>query len=460
MHLLIRRSRLILILLIFPAAMAQAQLTIQNGAIFSTSGNAIITLQDINLIIDGSVSQQAGDGFWVFTGSGDNSISGSGGPFFDKLAIAKTGAAKVILSEDLNIIGSIEFNSGMIDLNGSHIFLQAGAMLNGESEFSRIKSDNGGYVETISVLNAPVAVNPGNMGAIISSAQNLGNTVIRRGHVSQTNGGGAGNSILRYYDILPDNNMALNATLRFNYLDAELNGLDESVLTLWKSIDQIHWSNIGLTARDATANYVELSGIADFSRWTLSSLNNPLPIRLISFAVECFDGSARIRWATAQEENSSRFDVEKSKDGRQWHTIGHLAAAGNSNDERNYRYTDSSAGSGTAFYRVVELDLDGSSTYSIVAAASCGVTADDAFKIYPNPVKDLLWISLNGPGPSDVKIEIYGAGGARLHSQMTKLSGGNNMVSVDMENMVPGLYFIQLTWDNGHRTTTVKIEKH
>jgi hypothetical protein len=82
---------------------------------------------------------------------------------------------------------------------------------------------------------------------------------------------GDGSSIQRYYDILPSNNTALNAKLRFKYFDAELNGYDENTMALWKSSDMINWSKQGFTYRDATNNYVEKTGIADFSRWTLST---------------------------------------------------------------------------------------------------------------------------------------------------------------------------------------------
>ncbi|MDO6430039.1 T9SS type A sorting domain-containing protein [Flavitalea sp. BT771] len=458
MQLFIQRSRLALILLIFPAAMAQAQLTVQNGAVITTNGNVIITLQDIDLIIDGTISQQAGDGSWYFTGSGDNSISGSSSPFFDKLQIAKTGSAKIILLQNITIAGSIAFNSGLIDLNNNHMLLQPGAMLNGENEVSRITGNNGGYIEATAVLNAPINANPGNLGAWITSGENLGSTVIRRGHSSQTNAGGAGSSILRYYDILPANNTALNATLRINYLDAELNGLDESALMLWKSTDHLHWTNVGYTARNATANYAEDSAIADFSRWTLSTVSNPLPIVIASFTVECLDGSARINWKTAQEQNSSRWDVDKSSDGIQWQTIASLAAAGNSRLERNYSYTDASPIGGTTFYRIAEFDIDGSATYSTIASANCGITDNDA-SMYPNPVRDVLWVTLHTPGASSMKIEIYDAGGARRHMQTTALNEGNNRVSIDMRALPPGLYFVHLQWENGQRTKIMKIEK-
>lgn len=447
----------ILLLLTIPA-FARAQFTVQNGATISTTGNATITLQDIDLVIDGSISQQAGDGVWVFTGSGDNTISGGGNPFFDRLQIAKSVSARLILLQNISITGGVYFSTGLIDLSGNHIILQPAASLNSENENSHITGSNGGYVEVTSNLNAPAAVNPGNLGAIITSGLNLGRTTIRRGHYSQTNAFGGGSSILRYYDILPTNDAALNATLRINYLNSELNGLDPTSLVLWKSTDQLKWASVGYTTRDASANYVELTGISDFSRWTLSSLINPLPVRISSFVVECLNGSAHVAWTTAQEQNSSRFDVEKSTDGTEWQTIGHLAAAGNSNSPTNYSYTDGNTTSSTAFYRIAEFDIDGSSTYSTTARANCGIAGEDA-TIYPNPVRDIFRILLNTPAASQMKIEIYNAAGAKTLTQIAALNAGANSISVDMQSLPPGLYFLNLQWEHSQRTKIMKVVK-
>lgn len=450
--------------LFFPAG-AQAQFTIQNSAVVSMKGNATITLWDIDLIIDGSINQQPGDGNWFFAGSGDNSIAGGNTPSFDKIYLSKSGSAKMILQQDITIASGINFSSGLIDLNNNRIFLQPAAFLSGESEVSHIIGDNGGYVEITNTLNAPTATNPGNLGALITSNQDLGATIVRRGHSSQTGAGASANSILRYYDILPANDVALNATLRINYFDAELNGLDESTLVLWKSPDQTHWTDVGFTGRDASANYVETSGLADLSRWTLSTMSNPLPVKFTSFTVECLDGSARIVWKTAQEENSSRFDIQKSTDGSQWQTIGHLAAAGNSSVQKDYSFMDAGATSGppsgtsgTAFYRVVEFDLDGSPTYSPIAAANCGIPGADPV-VYPNPVANTCWITLNAPRTSVLKIEIVDAGGATRQTQIASLSQGSNKIDIDLRALSPGLYILHLQWENGLRTKIIKIEK-
>jgi Secretion system C-terminal sorting domain len=124
-------------------------------------------------------------------------------------------------------------------------------------------------VEITQTLDAPLSVNPGNLGAIITSAQNFGSTVIRRGHQVQTIGNQL--TVKRYFDIIPANNLSLNATLRFIYFDSEMNGFDENSVVIWKSQDNINWNEMGFDSRSTTTNYIEKTGIADFSRWTLSS---------------------------------------------------------------------------------------------------------------------------------------------------------------------------------------------
>jgi hypothetical protein len=458
MHSLKKYAWLAIALLIFPTPFTQAQFTIQNGAELSATGNALITLQDIDLINNGSINQNAGNGRFLFTGSENNTLSGNGSFAFDRLEIAKSSPAKLSLLQTINIAGGIDFTSGLIDLNGQHILLQPSATLNGESDNSHITDDLGGYVEAATTLNAPAAANPGNLGVVITSLQNLGSTIIRRGHLSQPNAGVTGKSILRYYDIIPANNAALNATLRIKYLDAELNGLDESALVLWKSTDSVNFTNEGFSTRDVTADYVEQTGIADFSRWTLSSISNPLPLLFTSFTGKCMDGYALIAWTTAEEENTLRFDVQKSTDGAQWQTIASLAAAGNSSTEKDYSYKDFSASAGQSYYRIAEFDINGSEKFTGVVSLNCQI-ADNEVNVYPNPVRSLLWLSLSSPSATAVKIEMFDGKGALVLRQMNGLNAGDNQFSINMTALIPGVYVLKLQSKDGSKVRTFRVLK-
>jgi len=242
-----------------------AQLTITNGAQFIITGNLQLTLSNTDLVNSGNLLP--GSGTISFTGSSSSSIGGNQTSRFYNLQVNKSAGGNVVLLKPISIDQQINFTSGLLDLNGFDADLGTTGSLNGEQESSHIIGTNGGTVIFNTTLNAPSSANPGNLGMLITSAQNLGNTTIKRGHQSQANGSGTGNSILRFYDILPAGNTALNATLRFPYFDGELNGLDENSLILWEKQAAADWNALGFTNRSTTANYVEQNAVSAFNRF-------------------------------------------------------------------------------------------------------------------------------------------------------------------------------------------------
>ncbi len=122
-----------------------------------------------------------------------------------------------------------------------------------------------GDITTTRNLNNISAVNVAGLGATLTTTADMGATTVTRGHTNQS--WGEKNSVLRYYDIAPENNTGLNATLTYNYMDNELNGLTENKLFLYKSTDGgFAYSCEGGTVNTST-NIIILSEIGDFSRW-------------------------------------------------------------------------------------------------------------------------------------------------------------------------------------------------
>jgi len=434
---------------------AAAQLSIQSGATLYLSGNAQIVLQDINLVNDGTITVAA-NGRFSFTGSANSQISGTQLLVFNELEIAKTGTNKLILQRAINVNDKIVFTSGLIDLNNNNINLGNAAFLETENENSHVIGANGGQLIFSTTLNGPASANPANLGAIITSSQNLGAVTISRGHKSQINGFGNGNSVLRYYDINPTNNTGLSATLRFQYFDAELNGLTENSLLFWKSSNNISWTLQGFNSRDVTANYVEITGINDFSRWTLSSINNPLPVQFLLFNVRCTGNSVIINWKTAQEQNTSRFIIERSPEGIRWSAIGTVSAAGNSTIERSYSYTDNSPLTG-AMYRIAEYDMDGRIQYTSIIRSDCA--PKDSWRAWPNPVQEMLWVNITTTGASSATIKVFDNKGSLVRSQQNALLPGNNQLNIDMKRLAAGTYHVTVDWGNGQTQKSVDVIK-
>lgn len=443
----------LLLLSFYSSSGITAQLVITPGAQLYIDGNTQLTLLNIDLINNGIFS--SGTGIITFSGNAISSIEGSQPLQFYQLEINKIGANPLSLQKAITVSGQINFTSGNIDLNGFNIDLGTTGMLNGEQESSRIIGATGGKVILTTILNAPAAVNPGNLGAIFTSSQNLGNTIIGRGHQSQVNGSGTGNSILRYYDITPDNNSSLNATLRMQYFDNDLNGLSEGSLALYSSTDNIHWTNMGFNTDNTTTNFVEKTNIASFARLTLSGITNALPVRFILFNARCNGTSVLLTWKTAQEQNAHYYSVERSTDGQQWTAIGNAAAAGTTAVENDYSYTDDAA-LANSYYRVAEYDMDGKTEVTNVLRTSCGNAG--AFSVWPNPVSDLLYISLSSAATSNAVVKMYDAKGALVKQQEQKLLQGNNLFNIDVHAIAAGLYYIRIINTAGE-TQTQKLMK-
>ena len=436
---------------------AQNVLKVQSGAIIKTTGGALITLQNMNLDNDGTINQSSGEGKFLFTGAADNTISGLGTTLFDILEIGKTGAAKIALLQNIQVGSVITFTSGLIDLNNNNILLQPSCLLIGESETSRITGTTGGYIEISNSLNAPSAANPGNLGAVITSSQNMGSTIIRRGHQSQTNGYGNGNTIYRYYDITPTNNTALNTTLRLNYFDAELNSLNENTITLWKKIGASTWADQGFNTRNTSTNYVEKTGIPDFSKWSLTSPLNALPLSWGLFNTQCINNAVKISWQTYLESNTKSFIIQNSIDGLTWKDITVLPAAGNSTSTLNYSYTNQQSNGSINYYRLIEQDMDGRKTYSPVLKNNCSA-GKEIFFVYPNPAHNNLWVSLQTEKSGTVTLQMFDSKGALVKQQTENMQSGNNLLGMQLNNLAPGIYSLVVRYGEG-KVKVVKVDK-
>lgn len=91
-----------------------------------------------------------------------------------------------------------------------------------------------------------------------------------------------------------------------------------------------------------------------------------LPVKFLGFSVARKGSDVLVQWSTSEEVNASRYELERSFDAATWNAIGNISAAGNSSDVNNYSYTDRNVSSGTAYYRIKQVDRDGKYTYTAV----------------------------------------------------------------------------------------------
>jgi hypothetical protein len=239
---------------------------VQTGGTIHTQTGAIVTLQNINLVNNGTITD---NGTFIFNGSSLQSISGSGTTTFNNLTISNS--AGVELGKNISINNQLLFTAGLFNIKNHTVLMGPAATVSGESETNRITGIAGGYIEITVPVAASATVNPGNLGLTITPSADMGNVTVRRGHDAQTITPASRPSIERYFDIIPTNNSALNATVTFNYFDAELNSRNEPLLSFWNSPDNTTWTAANFSNRNTATNFVQLTAVNTFpKRWTLT----------------------------------------------------------------------------------------------------------------------------------------------------------------------------------------------
>jgi len=175
-----------------------------------------------------------------------------------------------------------------------------------------------------------------------------------------------------------------------------------------------------------------------------------LPVTFSTFTTHAQGNTALLNWTTAIEENSSYFNVQASRDGTSWSSIGEVKAAGNSSTPENYSFTDNGSASGNNYYRVVEVSMDSTEIYSLVRQLTFGQPT--VLTYYPNPVKNQVTITTSATSPQSVTV--MSVDGRLLQQNSAFVSGG----SIDLSSYAAGVYFLAIRNTTG-QTEVVKILK-
>ena len=147
---------------------------------------------------------------------------------------------------------------------------------------------------------------------------------------------------------------------------------------------QHHVSWTALTNQSVTGSNADFTITGNSTGFSVfgggSDNGDPLPVELVSFSGACNDGLVELIWETASEYNSSHFDVENSRDGITWDVVKTIEAAGNSNELLTYGYNDVNAHGGDNYYRLTQVDIDGTSKTYDVINVSCSQTTSGYFQ--------------------------------------------------------------------------------
>jgi hypothetical protein len=201
-------------------------------------------------------------------------------------------------------------------------------------------------------------------------------------------------------------------------------------------------------ARVGTFNTLNLPGNVS---WTVSYTSTQvvlnavaLPVELLFFSAEPQEGGVLLQWATANETNADRFDIEHSTDGLRFAKIGERQAAGTTQVEQQYDFLHENPVAGVVnYYRLRQMDFDGKEEFSQVVAIdllALGALTGLGLRAYPNPVTGgELTIVLPENLEEEIPLQLFDSSGRLVRSAV--LGGGANVL--DVRGLAMGVYTLQ-----------------
>jgi len=257
------------------------------------------------------------------------------------------------------------------------------------------------------------------------------------------NPGDAANIIKRFWKI--DVTGSGTATVTFSYANAEnpVSGVSANSMyaqrfnTASNSWDPPLPSQISNTSN----NTVIVTGVNNFSPWTIASSSSPLPIVYLNYNATYSDGKVDVSWATASETNNDYFTIERSNDLKDVTALGTISGAGNSNVPIDYSFSDSNPGYGTIYYRIRQTDFNGKTEETNWMVVN--IIPSGQISVIPGYSSGSIAVSF-GNDDNAYNISIYDMTGNCINSSV-RPSGSDNLFDISIPGIAPGIYIVKVS---------------
>jgi len=169
----------------------------------------------------------------------------------------------------------------------------------------------------------------------------------------------------------------------------------------------------------------------------------PLPVELTKFTASKNKDVVDLNWETNGEVNNNYFNLQKAKDGIDFTTIAKIEGSGTTNERQKYAYIDQSPFDGKNYYRLEQIDFDGSKTISEIV--NLNFEAIRKASVFPNPVVSNS-VFINSSFDTEAKtLSIYNVEGKLLRDNVKILESNQK---IDLDNITPGVLIFKLETEN------------
>jgi hypothetical protein len=203
---------------------------------------------------------------------------------------------------------------------------------------------------------------------------------------------------------------------------------------------QVMTGGNGVTGSDETSEDMNNTWIVDVPTPFL-----PIPVELTSFTASVTADAVVLNWSTATELNNHGFEIERKSDGS-FRTIGFVEGYGTTTETQNYNYTDSNVDPGSYYYRLKQVDYNGSYEYSDLVEVE--VLAPDVFALnqnYPNPFNPNTMITYSLAVDSKVTLKVFDVLGQEVVTLINgNVTAGRQEINFNASGINSGVYFYQI----------------
>jgi hypothetical protein len=174
-----------------------------------------------------------------------------------------------------------------------------------------------------------------------------------------------------------------------------------------------------------------------------------------------YSTQTKLTWQTASEKNNSYFAIERSQNGETFLALGEVKGNGNSITTRHYSFTDATPYKSINYYRLRQVDFDGTESVSKTISVNFDGTGRNKMKVYPTLLQDNLTVEVGSDAKSEITVRDPTGRVILTQNISNPATGGTEGSSAQVLNLdgfASGLYLLSVRSNDGFET--VKIQKY
>ncbi len=217
-----------------------------------------------------------------------------------------------------------------------------------------------------------------------------------------------------------------------------------------------HYGWMRLT-KNSFGNYTIVDWAYDNTPNTPILTGATVAVSLVDFDGRLQANDMHLTWRTAGENNNAGFDVERSEDGKTFHSIAWVDGHGTTTDFKDYYYDDKNLRTGkTYYYRLRQIDHNGEFQFSPLVTVTLFGDGPVVSEFYPNPSAiGKVHLDFSAKEDGEWTAVAYDVAGKELRREQVAVTEGVNSLQFDFSGLGSGLFFIKM--DNGQEKLYRKL---